>query len=103
MLRAGYLIVERNWRGARAEIDRIAYDGDVLVFVEIRARARDSHGDPAETVGPRKQKILSRGAAAYLCRIKGALPAARFDVVAVLDDQVRIIKDAFEVVGPWTV
>ena len=94
--RAGYQIAERNWRGAGGEIDRIAWDGETLVFVEIRARTRDRGGDPAATVGPAKQRHVIRAAAAYLMALS-PLPPVRFDVVAIVGDRVEIIPDAFEV------
>ena len=97
LVRLGYVVVERNWRGAGGEIDRICWDREVLVFVEIRARTGHRHGHPAETVRYRKQRLLSRAAAAYLQSFPGALPPARFDVVAVVGDDIEIYDDAFEV------
>jgi len=35
----GYQILERNWRFSKAEIDIIAKDGEVLVFVEVKAKS----------------------------------------------------------------
>ena len=37
----GYLILERNWRIGKAEIDIIAKDGNILVFAEVKSRAAD--------------------------------------------------------------
>jgi putative endonuclease len=74
---------------------------DVLVFVEVRARSTSAFGSPAETVDHRKQKRLTRAAAAYLARFPpGEGPMTRFDVVAVIDDgpgppAIEIFPDAF--------
>lgn len=98
---AGYQIEARNWRGGGGEIDRIARDGEVLVFVEIRARKRDDRGTPAETVRLTKQGRVIRAALAYLAGRNGPLPATRFDVVAIVDregaePQIEIFRAAFD-------
>lgn len=99
---AGYRIVERNWRGGGAEVDRIAWDEDVLCFVEVRARRRTDCGRPEETVGRSKQRHLVRAAMAYLMGFPpGAQPMVRFDVVSVVereheDAEVTLIKNAFD-------
>ncbi|MEQ9503648.1 MAG: YraN family protein [Deltaproteobacteria bacterium] len=102
--RAGYRIVERNWRGAGAEIDRIAWHREVLCIVEIRARENDACGTPAETIGRSKQRHLIRGAMAYLAQrfAPGTEPVVRFDVVSIVDRRrgptdIEIIEDAFVV------
>ena len=84
----GYTIVARRWRSERTpgDLDLAAWDGDTLVFFEIKTRtARDLA--PAETqVDPHKQKILRRMAAAYLRQIperhRDRVPV-RFDVLSV--------------------
>lgn len=103
MLRAGYVIEARNWRGGGGEIDRIARHRGMLVFVEIRSKTSNSHGTPAETVRSGKQRRVLTAALAYL----GARPPpaldVRFDVVSVLegkipgaDPEIEIIEDAFD-------
>ena len=78
--RKGFKILGRNVRTAFGEIDLIALDGDVIVFVEVKAR-RGSSG--LEAVDARKQLRLSRLAIAFLARAGWLERAARFDVVAV--------------------
>jgi putative endonuclease len=97
----GFVILERNWRGGGGEIDRIAWDGTILCFVEVRARSTDEFGLPSETVDFRKKRKILRAASAYLARFSARdLPAARFDVVSIVDRgqgrrEVAIIRDAF--------
>jgi putative endonuclease len=99
--RDGYVIVERNWRGGGGEIDRIAWDGPILCFIEVRARSSDAYGLPMETVTRAKQRRIIRAASAYLGRFRGARhPAARFDVVSIIDrgqgkPSLTIIRGAF--------
>src|ERR687894_291332 len=80
------LPVGRNLRGAvvRAEIDLVAYEGDVLCFVEVKTRASDWFAAPEANVDLRKQRQISRAARAYrrLLGLQGA--PHRYDVVAVI-------------------
>lgn len=78
--RRGFEILARNVRTALGEIDLVALDGDVVVFVEVKAR-RSAGG--LEAVDARKQRRLSRLALAFLARAGWLERPARFDVVAV--------------------
>ena len=83
----GYRIVARNVRADRVEMDLVARRGPLLVFVEVKARASDRAGSPAEAVDARKQRRLRRGAAAWLAgrpaEARG-VRRTRFDVVTCL-------------------
>lgn len=102
--RLGYEILERNLRTRQGEIDLIALDQQVLVFVEVRTRTTAAFGSPAESVDWRKQKKLRELALAYLQRQARRIPAFRFDVIAITcptisadEDQLKIehVKHAF--------
>ncbi len=73
----------RNLRLGGGELDLVAWDGEVLVFVEVKGRSRSDYGRAEEAVDRRKQERLVRAAEAYLARLGPPLPACRFDVVAV--------------------
>ena len=62
----GYRILHRNFRAPEAEIDIVALDGDVLVFVEVRTRRGGAAGMAALSVDARKQRQLVRAAATYV-------------------------------------
>jgi len=79
----GYRIVARNVRFRSGEIDLIARDGSVLVFVEVKTRRGRRFGTPGEAVTPQKQRKLIRLASLYLARLGGEPPPCRFDVVEV--------------------
>ncbi len=80
----GYRIVKRNFRfGKVGEIDIVAYDGDCLVFVEVKARQDYSHGEPEASVNPRKQAQLKRVARMYYYVNGLSDVVCRFDVIAV--------------------
>lgn len=80
---AGFRIRERNVRLRGGEIDIVAHDGPVLVFVEVRTRRGGELGGPLESVDRRKQRKLLFLARAYLqSRGLGDAPC-RFDVVGI--------------------
>ncbi len=64
--RQGYVIVERNYRCPRGEVDIIARDGERLAFVEVRARRGTAFGTPKESITPKKQARLATVARNYL-------------------------------------
>ena len=84
LLERGMRIVERNVRAKFAEIDIVAVDADTLCFVEVRTRADDSLGHPAETVTPAKQRKIRRAAEAYLARKNITATPVRFDVATII-------------------
>jgi len=80
----GYRIVKRNFvYGHVGEIDVVAYDGDTLVFVEVKARSNYDFGTPEESITPRKQTQLKRVAKMYYYVNKLEDVSCRFDVIAV--------------------
>jgi putative endonuclease len=95
----GLRVVERRWRCRAGEIDLVAEDGDVLVFVEVKARGGDGYGSPAEAVNPRKRHRLATLASWYLVERKAHDRPCRFDVVEVVPhpsgDEIRHLPDAF--------
>ena len=96
----GYRIIKANYVCALGEIDLIARDGEVLVFVEIKTRKKQSLGLAKEAVTKRKQVKLSKVALAYMKYNNLLGSKARFDVVAVGvsegKKEIEIVKDAFE-------
>ena len=84
--RHGFTIVTRNWRSPRDrrdEIDLIARDGDVLVFVEVKARSIDALVPGYYTIDERKKRVLRRAVHTYLSALKDPPRTFRFDVVEV--------------------
>jgi putative endonuclease len=78
----GYRIVARNVTHAGAELDVVATDGEVLCFVEIKARAGRGFGGAVAAVDRKKRMRLEKGARAYLAKRPWDGPV-RFDVVGV--------------------
>lgn len=98
--RRGYRVVARNLRIARGEIDLIAYDGAVLVFIEVKARRGAAFGRADEAVGARKRAQLGRLASAYLAQRRLAEQLCRFDLVTVewsgAEPRIELIPNAFD-------
>lgn len=93
----GYAIRERNWRHHRIEIDIIAQTGNVIVFIEVKARSgRDMSAADAVTMD--KMKSMARGADAYLKSLQGDFEY-RYDIFALTGDfddySVEVFEDAF--------
>ena len=95
LVAAGYQIVARNWRCDAGELDVVARDGEILVFVEVRSRASALHGHAAEMVTPAKRRKVSRVAQLYLMIERPAYEGCRFDVVAITGDRLDLIRDAW--------
>ncbi len=99
--RHGLRLLRRNYRSRWGEIDLVMNDGDVIVFVEVRLRARSRYASAAETIGRKKRRRLTLTAQHYLQSEKNG--RARFDVIAITtsDDDTHIewIKDAFQEQG----
>ncbi len=99
--RLGYKKIVSNYNCALGEVDLIAKDGDVLVFVEIKTRKGKSIGYTKEAVNTRKMRQLSKVALYYMKSFKCFEVRARFDVVAVSlthgnRPEIEVIKNAFE-------
>jgi len=84
--RHGYAIVARNWRNPRdlrEELDLVCRDGDVLVFVEVKARAAGALVNGYEAVDDRKKRVLRRAVQAYLGQLTPVPRTFRLDIVEV--------------------
>jgi putative endonuclease len=86
--RRGYVILEKNWRGRRGEIDLIALESGTLIFIEVKCRAAPNYS-PFEAIGRHKQDRLKELASAYQHRhrarlLKMRVRRVRFDTIGVL-------------------
>lgn len=82
----GFAIVARNWRNPRDrrdEIDLVCRDGEVLVFVEVKARKAGALVPGYYAVDRRKKRVLQRAITAYLGRLAQPPRTHRLDVVEV--------------------
>jgi putative endonuclease len=96
----GYGIIERNYRTPFGEIDLIAKDGDVIVFIEVKTRADSAFGRPFEAVDRKKREKMRKVSLSFMKKLRKEVPA-RFDVLSIDmgngRERIEHIRDAFEV------
>ncbi|NOU10217.1 MAG: YraN family protein [Nitrospira sp.] len=98
----GYRILDRNVRTRLGELDLVADDHGVVVFVEVKGRTTDAFGGALLAVDHRKRVKLTKLATQYLAQRHWSDKVCRFDVVLVqgrASDQGRIehLQNAFDV------
>lgn len=85
----GYEILERNFSNKFGEIDIIAKDKNILVFVEVKTKIGEEFGLPEEMVGKGKLARIRNMATMYM---KGKELPCRIDVVAIVLDEENAVK-----------
>lgn len=98
----GRKILYRNYRGPKGgEVDIVCRHGDVLTFVEVKTRTSLEFGRPADAVGSLKEKLILRGARAWLRLLQRPESIkTRCDIIEVIlsegeKPQVSVIEGAF--------
>ncbi len=91
----GFQILEQNYHCRSGEIDLIGKEGEYLVFVEVKHRKSARYGFPEEAVDGRKQRTISRVSDVYRMQHGLGEVPMRFDVVADLGGNMRLLRNAF--------
>jgi len=94
-----YLILHQNWRYEKKEVDIIALDKEMLVFVEVKTRRDFSFGFPEEAVTVQKQNFLKTAADAFV-EAHPQYNQLRFDIISIIVDaaiakEIKHFEDAF--------
>jgi putative endonuclease len=92
---AGMTVVDRNWRCRHGELDLVARHGRKVVFCEVKCRTGVGYGTPAEAITQEKKQRIRFLAARWLQDAKPRPGEIRFDVVAVLGEDVEVLEGAF--------
>lgn len=99
LIKNKYKIIEKNYSCKFGEIDIIAKDKNILVFVEVKSRTNEKYGTPATAVNYYKKRNIINTAKYYLMKNKLQNEFCRFDVIEILmendDNNIRLIKNAF--------
>lgn len=91
-----YVVMERNWRYKRAEIDIIAMKNNELVFIEVKTRTNISFGPPEYFVTPKKELLIQEAAMQYMELINYDWEI-RFDIISIVLWAGRLMRlDHFE-------
>ena len=103
-----YRILYRNFRAPRGgEVDLVCRDRscDTLVFTEVKTRRGLGYGAPGEAVTREKQKLIARGALAWLRMLDNPDVLFRFDILEIVfhedKPEFHLIKDAFKLPEPY--
>lgn len=96
-IKRGYVILERNWRLGKTEIDIIAQTNNIVVLIEVKARS-GRHQNPIEAVTHDKKRRMTKAADVYIRGLKGEFDY-RFDFASVTGDienySMEILEDSF--------
>lgn len=83
----GYKIIERNYKDRFCEIDIVAMCKDVIVFVEVKYRARSDFGGAISSVTPQKLVRMHNSAEYWLMKNpEYQILQPRLDVITVVGD-----------------
>jgi putative endonuclease len=100
LMRRGFDILARRFSTSAGEIDLVAFEGELLVFLEVKTRASTEYGDPFEFVDWQKQQKFRRAAEEFIARYDLGQYAYRFDIVSVVApgkkcETVALYRNAF--------
>ena len=97
-----YLILERNYRAGKHEIDIIAFKDDEIVAVEVKTRSGREVIEPEEAVNHRKRQMLIWAADKYE-RENNRQEPVRFDIISIIEGnegrEIKHLRDAFNVMS----
>lgn len=89
----GYQLVDRNFNVSYGEIDLVAFEADIVVFVEVKTRTSKTFGLPEDSVTPAKLEKLHNAAMLWLQAHPEVPDDWRIDVIAILIDQQHNVLD----------
>ena len=91
----GWKILQRNYKARYGEIDIVAQDKEILVFVEVKTRIGNAYGTPEESVTPRKLREVVETAQYYKMLHPDFPDALRIDVIGIVLDSVSFFPIYF--------
>lgn len=95
LLKQGYDVLARRCRNRSGELDIVAFEGDILVFVEVKTRGSSEFGEPWEFVDWQKRQIVRRTAEEFIADHDLVQHSYRFDIVSVVGNRATLFRNAF--------
>lgn len=95
LIKNKYKILKTNYVCPIGEIDIVAKQNDVIVFVEVKTRSNTNFGLPRESVTKTKQNKIRSVATCFLKQNNLINAAVRFDVIDILNGNISHIPNAF--------
>jgi len=95
LVKKGYLILYRNYRFMKAEIDIIAQKGNIIAIIEVKSRSSAYFENIAETVSKKKIALLV-SAADYYINTNKLDKEVRFDIITILKENNKFLIEHFE-------
>ena len=103
--RQGLRVIERNWikGGVKGEVDIVAWDGDRLVLIEVKARTTAEFGSPERAIDHVKLRCLRNAAFFFTRRWNVPLDTARLDLVTIVFEPFELnhVPDAWGLHESW--
>ena len=93
----GFTVVARNWRPPQGggEIDIVAWEGEWLVFVEVKTRTSAEWSAPERDIDLEKIQALRRAARDYIRRANADESRVRFDAISITGRTIQHLREAF--------
>lgn len=85
-LARGFLVLDKNWRANRVELDLVVSKCELIVFVEVKTRSSYDFGGAIQAISPQKLKNLKLAALLWLTTHKTLAPKIRIDLLALQYD-----------------
>ncbi len=85
LIEKGFIILERNYYAGHSEIDIIAEDGEIVVFIEVKMRSSKVFGSPIEFVNEAKVEHVYNAAEHWVQQTQSFNRSLRFDVIGILN------------------
>jgi len=98
LLHQNYIIIERNYRFDRAEVDIMAQKEAILAIIEVKTRSTKDFGNPQDFVKPKQIKNLVKAVDEYIDENDLDLEV-RFDIIAIVKEkngyEIEHLENAF--------
>jgi len=96
----GFIIIERNWRVGKSEIDIIASRYDELHFVEVKTRKFGTMTAPEDALTEQKARAMRRAASAYMaqhsCMLEPRFSLVAIEMIGERVESLRFVQDALQ-------